>query len=56
MSWTAKLRRFVGTAIALLVILRLIDWLVAPALPLLVDIFVTGFVIYAAIGGIKRDL
>lgn len=56
MSWTKKLLRLIGVAIALLIAVRLVNWLVAPALPLLISIFVTGFVIYVAVAGVKRDL
>lgn len=56
MSWMKKLLRFVGSTLAVLIALRVVDSLVAPVLPLVVDIFVTGIVIYVATNGIKRGL
>jgi hypothetical protein len=50
-----KALRMVWTAVLVVFALRLLDWLLAPALPLLVALAVTGLVLYIAAGG-RRGL
>jgi hypothetical protein len=49
-----KLLRLIGTAVVVVIGVRILAWLLVPALPLLVAIFTTGLVIYVAVNGIKR--
>jgi hypothetical protein len=51
-----KLLRLVGTAIAVLIAIRLVSWLLSPALPLLISIFFLTVALYIALHGFRRDL
>jgi hypothetical protein len=46
-----KLLRLVSTAVLLLVVMRVVSWLLSPALPVLIEILVLGLVIYVAVNG-----
>jgi hypothetical protein len=50
-----KALRLTGTAVLVIVVIRIMDWLLAPALPLLVALFLLGTVLYVAIYG-RRGL
>jgi hypothetical protein len=50
-----KALRLIGTAVLVIVVIRILDWLLAPALPLLVTLFALGAVFYVAIYG-RRGL
>jgi len=49
-----KLLRVIGTAIAVLIAVRLVSWLLSPALPVLIEIGAFGLVIYVAVNGWRR--
>jgi hypothetical protein len=49
-----KLLRLVGTAVLLLVAIRVVSWLLSPALPVLIEILVIGLIIYVAVNGWRR--
>lgn len=50
-----KALRLLGTAVLVVVAIRVLDWLLAPALPLLVMLLTIGLVIYAVMIG-RRGL
>lgn len=57
-GWAARVKkalRQVGTAVLVVVTIRVLDWLLAPALPLLVTILIIGLVLQIVAGG-KRGL
>ena len=49
-----KLLRLVGTAVLVLIAIRLASWLLSPAMPVLIEIFVIGLVIGVAVSGWRR--
>lgn len=49
-----KLLRLITAAIAVLIAIRLVTWLLSPALPVLIEIGVFGLIIYVAVNGWRR--
>jgi len=49
-----KLLRLVGTAVLVLLAIRITSWLLSPALPVLIEIGVLGLIIYVAVNGWRR--
>lgn len=50
-----KLLRLAGTAVLVILAIRVLDWLLAPTLPMFAALFVIGLVLYIAITG-RRGL
>jgi hypothetical protein len=50
-----KFLRLVGTAVVVVVAIRILDWVLTPALPILMAILVMGLVFYVAVNG-RRGL
>jgi hypothetical protein len=46
-----KALRLTWAAVLVVVVLRLLTWLLAPALPLLLALAITGLVLYIAVNG-----
>jgi hypothetical protein len=51
-----KLLRLVGTGLAVVIAIRILDSVLTPALPLLVSLFVLALIFYIALHGFRRDL
>ncbi|MDA8040765.1 MAG: hypothetical protein M0Z69_16760 [Actinomycetota bacterium] len=49
-----KLLRLVGTAVLVLVVIRVVSWLLSPALPVLVEILVIALIFYVSVNGWRR--
>jgi hypothetical protein len=49
-----KLLRVIGTAVIVLLAMRLVVWLLSPALPVLIEIVVIGLIAYVAVNGWRR--
>jgi len=47
----AKLLRLLGAVVLIAVVIRILDWLLAPALPLLITLYVMTLVTYVVLKG-----
>jgi hypothetical protein len=45
-----RLVRLLGAAVAVVMAIRVLDWILAPALPLLVTLFAMALVVYVVMG------
>ena len=51
-----KILRVIGTGMLAVIVIRILNWVLAPVLPLLIVAFIVLLILLAAVSGFKRGL